>query len=74
MSGTRLGGLRAAATNKQKYGENFYIEIGRRGGQNSHLGGFASMDKEKVRACGRKGGLASSRAGIKNGEGKRWQR
>lgn len=74
MSGTRLGGLRAAATNKQKYGENFYIEIGRRGGQNGHSGGFVTMDKERVRACGRKGGLTSSRAGIRNGEGKRWQK
>ena len=32
MSGTVAGGKKAAATNYEKYGRNFYREIGRRGG------------------------------------------
>ena len=33
MAGTRAGGLKAAATNKAKYGKNFYSRIGKKGGQ-----------------------------------------
>ena len=36
MPGTRAGGLKAAATNKIKYGDNFYRNIGRIGGRNGH--------------------------------------
>lgn len=32
MSGTVAGGKKAAATNYEKYGRNFYRKIGRRGG------------------------------------------
>ena len=32
MSGTKAGGMKAAATNKAKYGEGFYARIGKRGG------------------------------------------
>ena len=32
MAGTRAGGLKAAATNKAKYGKKFYSRIGRKGG------------------------------------------
>lgn len=42
MSGTRKGGLKAAKTNKEKHGKDFYANIGRIGGRNSHTGGFAS--------------------------------
>ncbi len=42
MSGSKLGGQRAAATNKTKYGEDFYIRIGAIGGKNGKTGGFAS--------------------------------
>lgn len=39
MSGTIAGGKKAAATNYEKYGRNFYREIGRRGGvKRSHRG------------------------------------
>lgn len=39
MSGTVAGGKKAAATNYEKYGRNFYREIGRRGGvKRSHRG------------------------------------
>lgn len=62
MAGTKAGGLKAAATNKKRFGKNWYAEIGRKGGQNGHTGGFASMTPEQVRAAGRKGGLTSSKA------------
>lgn len=61
MSGTKLGGAKAAKTNKQRHGDDFYIRIGAKGGRNGHTGGFASMSKERVRECGRKGGMISRR-------------
>ena len=70
MAGTKAGGLKTAATNKAKYGEDYYKNIGSKGGKNGHTGGFAS-DRERAVWAGRKGGLKSSRAGIKNGEGKK---
>ena len=41
MAGTKAGGIKAAATNKQRYGMNFYEQIGRKGGTLSSGGGFA---------------------------------
>lgn len=73
MSGTRAGGLKAAATNVAKYGKDYYSRMGRKGGKNGHTGGFAAMTPEKRREAGAKGGRNSTRAGIHNGEGKRWQ-
>lgn len=69
MSGTVKGGKKAAKTNKKRYGKNFYREIGRKGGQNGHTGGFAA-NHELARMAGRIGGLKSRRTGIKTGEGK----
>lgn len=42
MAGTKAGGMKAAATNKERHGENFYSDIGRKGGRNGHTGGFAA--------------------------------
>lgn len=42
MAGTKAGGKAAAATNKQKYGEDFYGRIGAIGGTKSGSGGFAT--------------------------------
>lgn len=67
MSGNVEGGKRAAATNKKRYGANFYKEIGAKGGRNGHTGGFAANPK-LASIAGRKGGRISSRKGIKNGE------
>lgn len=58
MPGTRLGGMKAAATNKKRYGKNFYVSIGRKGGQMSNSGGFAA-NPELAREAGRRGGLVS---------------
>jgi hypothetical protein len=41
MSGTKAGGLKARATNKEKYGEDFYATIGAKGGKLGTTGGFA---------------------------------
>lgn len=40
MAGTVAGGKLAAATNKEKYGEDFYSKIGSKGGRNGRTGGF----------------------------------
>lgn len=58
MSGTRAGGLRAAATNKETYGKDFYERIGAIGGKKTGRKGFA-LNKELAREAGRRGGLAS---------------
>jgi len=60
MAGTQAGGRKAAATNKLRYGLNFYEEIGRRGGRISKGGGFA-MNRDLAVEAGRKGGKASRR-------------
>lgn len=36
MAGTKAGGQKSAKTNKEKYGDNFYREIGAKGGKNGH--------------------------------------
>lgn len=60
MSGTREGGLKAVATIKQKHGDDFYKEIGRKGGTNGHCGGFKS-NPELASTAGKKGGAKSKR-------------
>ena len=63
MPGTKDGGKAAAATNKQKYGDNFYATIGAIGGKNGRTGGFAAGEegRERARIYGRIGGLKSRR-------------
>lgn len=41
MAGTKAGGQAAAATNKERYGKDFYEKIGAKGGSASGAGGFA---------------------------------
>jgi general stress protein YciG len=72
MSGTKVGGLKAKATNLKLHGQDFYQRIGKKGGQNSHVGGFGT-NPVLARIAGSKGGRISTRKGIKNGEGKRWK-
>jgi general stress protein YciG len=60
MPGTRLGGLKTAATNKQRYGMDFYKQIGHLGGKVSRGGGFAA-NHDLATEAGRKGGTASRR-------------
>ncbi len=67
MSGTKLGGMRAAMTNKKKYGEGFYARIGAKGGRNGHTGGFAA-NPELAKIAGAKGGRKSRRGPAKKEE------
>lgn len=60
MAGTVLGGKAAAATNKARYGRDFYAKIGAKGGKNGHTGGFAA-NRELARKAGAVGGRISRR-------------
>lgn len=60
MAGTKKGGQKAAETNKERYGSDFYKKIGKVGGQKSTTGGFAA-NPELAREAGRKGGKKSKR-------------
>ena len=64
MAGTKAGGQKAAATNKNKSGKDFYAEIGRKGGRNGHTGGFAA-NPELAKIAGAKGGRISKRGKAK---------
>lgn len=60
MAGTKAGGQKAAATNKAKYGKDFYARIGAAGGQKGRTGGFYA-NRELARLAGQKGGRISRR-------------
>ena len=64
MSGTKAGGLKARDANLERYGADFYRNIGRKGGQNGHTGGFAA-NRELARIAGAKGGSISRRGQAK---------
>lgn len=64
MAGTRAGGLKAAATNLERQGKDFYRRIGSQGGKNGHTGGFAA-NPELARIAGAKGGKISRRGPAK---------
>ena len=65
MAGTKAGGMKAAATNKAKYGKEFYARIGSKGGKNGHTGGFAA-NPALARVAGAKGGRISRRGPAKH--------
>lgn len=56
-----------------KYGEDFYVRIGREGGKNGHTGGFADFNVgkdgltgwERAKLAGSKGGKNSKRSRAK---------
>lgn len=68
MSGTSEGARKAALTNKQRYGHDFYKTIGEAGGKKSR-GGFALevvgkdglTGRERASIAGKKGGSKSRR-------------
>lgn len=60
MAGTKAGGKAAAATNKAKYGSDFYAKIGAQGGVKGKTGGFFA-NRELARAAGAIGGRKSRR-------------
>lgn len=59
MSGNRTSGLKAKETMIKKFGKDYYSRIGREGGQNGTTGGFASMDKARLREVSALGGRNS---------------
>lgn len=60
MAGTREGGIKAAETNKQKHGSDFYANIGKKGGRLGRTGGFAA-NPELAKRAGALGGHKSKR-------------
>jgi uncharacterized protein len=60
IAGTKIGGIRAAATNVKRHGPGFYAEIGAKGGKKGKTGGFAA-NRELARIAGAKGGRKSRR-------------
>lgn len=67
MSGTKEGGKKAALTNLQRHGKDFYANIGRQGGKNGHTGGFYN-NPDRAREAGSKGGKISRRGPAKHAE------
>ena len=60
MAGTKQGGQAVAATNKAKYGADFYAKIGAKGGKKGRTGGFFA-NRELARTAGAIGGRKSRR-------------
>ena len=63
MAGSKSGGKRAAQTNKERHGEDFYQRIGKLSNASWEKNGrkprgFAA-NRELARAAGRKGGFKS---------------
>lgn len=65
MPGTKEGGIRAARTNRERHGKDFYAKIGAKGGKLGTTGGFAA-NRELAREAGRKGGMISRRRKVVN--------
>ncbi len=63
MAGNIVGGKLAAQTNLEKYGEDFYSNIGKKGGALGHTGGTYG-DSEWAKTIGKQGG-ANSKVGYK---------
>ncbi len=61
MAGTRAGGAKASQTNKEKYGADFYKNIGAKGGKAKVPKGFATLSRERLREICIKGGTKSRR-------------
>lgn len=60
MAGTLEGGRKAAKSNKERYGNDFYAVIGAKGGRIGTTGGFYA-NRELAREAGSKGGKKSRR-------------
>lgn len=74
MAGTKAGGMKAAATNKIKHGEDFYAKIGKKGGSvSTPEGGFGSKKigpdgltgAERAKIVGARGGRNGHRGPAK---------
>lgn len=60
MAGTKEGGKKASATMKERYGDNYYSEMGKIGGKACVCKGFGA-NRELARKAGALGGHNSRR-------------
>lgn len=60
MGNTKEGAKKAAQTNKERHGKDFYKRIGSLGGSRTGNKGFA-LNRELARVAGAKGGQISKR-------------
>ena len=67
---SKSGGSKVRQTIEERYGKDYWRKIGSKGGKATGMKGFA-LNPELARIAGKKGGKKSTRAGIKNGEGKK---
>lgn len=65
MAGTKAGGLKAAATNKEKYGDDFYARAGHLGGLKCGVKKGFAANPELARKAGAIGGRNSRRSAAK---------
>lgn len=61
MSGTKTGGAKAAQTNKEKFGADYYANIGAMGGRAKNPNKGFGQNRELASRVGRIGGLKSRR-------------
>ncbi|MDD3481173.1 MAG: KGG domain-containing protein [Patescibacteria group bacterium] len=61
MSGTKGGGVKAADTNKKRYGKDFYKKIGAKGGKKTGVKKGFAANPALAREAGKKGGKRSKR-------------
>ena len=60
MAGNKAGGIKTKKTMLERYGKDFYREIGAKGGKAGHTGGFYA-NRELAKTAGAKGGRISKR-------------
>lgn len=65
MAGTKIGGVKAATTNKKLYGNDYYARIGAIGGKRGTTGGFYA-NRELASRAGQIGGRNSRRGKAKH--------
>lgn len=82
MPGTKAGGIKAAKTNIERHGKDFYKICGAKGGSVSCAGGFACLKvgsdgltgPERAKIAGAKGGRTSRRGSAEEVEANRLKR
>lgn len=65
MSGTKAGSLKAVQTLKETYGEDYFANLGRKGGK-AHVSKGFGRNRDLVSIAGRKGGKISKRGKAKD--------
>ena len=65
MGGTKVGGIKAAQTNKERHGEDYFVKVGRLGGIKKGVRKGFATNPELAKIAGRKGGKISRRGKVK---------